>query len=67
MAQENWLVDGAHSAVNLAVRHMVISKVRGHFSKWNAKLQLDTADPTRSSVEVDVDQPVLLSHQPSLL
>ncbi len=55
MAQENWQVDGAHSAVNLAVRHMVISKVRGHFTKWNAKLQLDTAELTRSSVEADIE------------
>jgi polyisoprenoid-binding protein YceI len=54
MAQENWQVDGAHSAVNLAVRHMVISKVRGHFGKWSAKLALDTSDLTKSSVEVDV-------------
>jgi polyisoprenoid-binding protein YceI len=55
MAQQNWQVDGAHSAVNLTVRHMVITKVRGHFTKWNAKLQLDTAEPTRSSVEVDIE------------
>jgi len=55
MAQETWQVDGAHSAVNLAVRHMVISKVRGHFSKWSAKLQLDTADLPRSTVEVDIE------------
>ena len=55
MAQENWQVDGAHSAVNLAVRHMVISKVRGHFARWNAKLALDTADLARSSVEVEIE------------
>ncbi len=55
MAQENWQVDGAHSTVNLAVRHMVISKVRGRFGKWSAKLQLDTAELTRSSVEVDIE------------
>jgi polyisoprenoid-binding protein YceI len=55
MAQENWQIDGAHSAVNLAVRHMVISKVRGHFSKWSAKLSLDTADLTCSAVEVDIE------------
>jgi len=55
MAQENWQVDGAHSAVNLTVRHMVITKVRGHFTRWNARLQLDTAEPTRSSVEVDIE------------
>ena len=55
MAQQNWQVDGAHSAVNLAVRHMVISKVRGHFTKWNAKLALDMADLTKSSVEVEIE------------
>lgn len=54
MANENWQVDGAHSAVNLTVRHMVISKVRGQFTKWNAKLALDTADLARSSVEVEI-------------
>jgi polyisoprenoid-binding protein YceI len=55
MANEYWQVDAAHSAVNLTVRHMVISKVRGHFSKWNAKLALDTADLARSSVEVEIE------------
>lgn len=55
MANENWQVDAAHSAVSLTVRHMVISKVRGRFTKWNAKLALDTADLARSSVEVDLD------------
>ncbi|HET9596423.1 MAG TPA: YceI family protein [Anaeromyxobacteraceae bacterium] len=55
MANETWQVDGAHSAVNLTVRHMVISKVRGRFTKWNAKLALDTGDLSRSSVEVEID------------
>lgn len=55
MAIESWQVDGTHSAVNLTVRHMVISKVRGRFARWNAKLQLDTADLTRSAVEVEIE------------
>jgi polyisoprenoid-binding protein YceI len=55
MANESWQVDGAHSAVNLTVRHMVISKVRGRFTKWDAKLALDTTDLARSSVEVEID------------
>ncbi|MFL5303118.1 MAG: YceI family protein [Anaeromyxobacteraceae bacterium] len=55
MANESWQVDGAHSAVNLTVRHMVISKVRGRFTKWNAKLALDTADLSRSTVDVEIE------------
>jgi polyisoprenoid-binding protein YceI len=55
MANETWQLDGAHSAVNLTVRHMVISKVRGRFAKWNAKLALDTTDLSKSSVDVEID------------
>ena len=55
MANETWQVDGAHSAVSLTVRHMVISKVRGRFAKWSATLALDTADLARSSVDVEID------------
>ena len=51
MAQQNWQVDGAHSAVSLSVRHMVISKVRGRFTRWSAKLQLDTTDLARSACQ----------------
>ena len=55
MANANWQVDGTHSTVSLTVRHMVISKVRGRFARWNAKLALDTADLSRSSVDVEID------------
>jgi polyisoprenoid-binding protein YceI len=55
MAQESWQVDGVHSAVNLTVRHMVITKVRGHFKTWSAKLALDTADLSKAAVEVDIE------------
>ena len=55
MANTNWQVDGTHSAVSLTVRHMVISKVRGRFAMWNAKLALDTANLAKSSVEVDIE------------
>jgi polyisoprenoid-binding protein YceI len=55
MVNQTWQVDAAHSAVNLSVRHMVISKVRGHFAKWTARLGLDTEDLAASTVEVDID------------
>ncbi len=55
MANESWQVDGAHSAVSFSVRHMVISKVRGRFTRWNAKLALDGADLASSSVDVEIE------------
>ncbi len=55
MALENWQVDAAHSSVGLVVKHMVISKVRGKFGRWTAKLALDTANLPASSVEVEIE------------
>ena len=50
-----WTIDGAHSTTGFAVKHLVISTVRGQFGKTSGTLRLDDADPTRSSVEAVVD------------
>jgi len=55
MATNTWDIDVTHSAVQFHVRHMVISKVHGRFARWSGALQLDTADLTRSSVDVRID------------
>jgi polyisoprenoid-binding protein YceI len=54
-APTTWTVDPSHSRVGFAVKHLVISNVRGEFSKYDGKIVLDDADPTRSSVEATVD------------
>jgi polyisoprenoid-binding protein YceI len=48
-------VDIAHSEIGFTVRHMMFAKVRGQFKKWNATLDFDAADPTRSKLEVEID------------
>lgn len=55
MANEKWQVDPVHSEVSFAVRHMVISKVRGHFARWTATLVLDSADLASASVDVEIE------------
>ena len=55
MSKQSWQVDAAHSTVSFSVRHMVISKVKGKFAKWTAKLDLDTANLAAASVEVEID------------
>jgi polyisoprenoid-binding protein YceI len=52
---KTWNIDLAHSGVSFSVRHMVISKVRGRFAKFNGKLELDERDLTQSKVEVRID------------
>jgi polyisoprenoid-binding protein YceI len=55
MITQTWKLDPAHSTVSLAVRHMVISKVRGTFKSWTADLNLDAANLAAASVDVTID------------
>jgi polyisoprenoid-binding protein YceI len=54
-APTTWDVDPTHSQVGFAVRHLVISNVRGEFSRYEGKVVLDDADPTRSTVAATLD------------
>jgi polyisoprenoid-binding protein YceI len=55
MSTNNWGIDAAHSGVNFSVRHMVVSKVRGRFTKFSGTVRLDEEDLTKSSVDVHID------------
>ena len=50
-----WEIDPAHSSVQFAVRHMMVSNVRGEFTKLSGTVQIDTRDITRSSVHAVID------------
>lgn len=50
-----WQIDPVHSQVEFAVRHMMISTVRGRFTQFSGTVDLDEANPTRSTVEVQID------------
>ena len=49
-----WTIDRTHSAVGFAVRHMVMAKVRGRFTKWDGTIHIDEAAPERSTVQVEI-------------
>ena len=55
MRTNNWNLDTVHSGINFTVRHMVVSKVRGRFAKFNGTVALDESDITRSTVEATID------------
>lgn len=44
-----WTIDSAHSRVGFAVRHMMISTVRGEFTQFEGEVDLDEQDPSRST------------------
>jgi polyisoprenoid-binding protein YceI len=55
MAIEKWEFDLAHSSINFAVRHLMVSKVRGRFTQWTGHLALDEQNPAASTTEVQID------------
>ena len=55
MSAQNWNIDTAHSDIFFTVRHLVITKVRGRFGKWQGTLSLDEQDLSKSQVEVSID------------
>jgi polyisoprenoid-binding protein YceI len=50
-----WSFDNSHSSIGFSVRHLMISKVRGHFNQWGGTFDYDEKDPTRSKLSVRID------------
>ena len=50
-----WEIDGAHSAATFAVRHMMVSNVRGEFGKVSGSVTVPGADFTKATVEATID------------
>jgi polyisoprenoid-binding protein YceI len=48
-------IDNAHTQIQFAVRHMMISKVRGEFTKFSGSVELNVEQPERTTVDVAVD------------
>ena len=48
-------IDYAHSQIQFTARHMMISKVRGWFEKFEGTVELDEQEPSRSKVDVHID------------
>jgi polyisoprenoid-binding protein YceI len=59
-----WEIDSSHSSAQFAVRHLMVSTVRGEFSRVAGAVRLDEADLTRSSVEVTIDASTVNSREP---
>ncbi|MEI4270508.1 YceI family protein [Klenkia sp. LSe6-5] len=49
-----WDIDASHSTVGFSVRHMMVSKVRGYFTKFEGVV-VTAEDPTASTVEATID------------
>ena len=49
-----WSVDPAHSLVEFAVKHLMISTVKGRFGDVKGAIRYDEASPANSQVDIDI-------------
>jgi polyisoprenoid-binding protein YceI len=54
-AQTTWKIDPVHSQIEFAVRHLMITTVKGRFTKVDGIVRTDEVDRTKSDVEVTID------------
>jgi polyisoprenoid-binding protein YceI len=59
-----WQIDPAHSAAQFAVRHMMVSTVRGEMGKVTGTVNIDESDLTKSSVEATIDASGINTREP---
>ena len=48
-------IDQSHSEIQFSARHMMVSKVRGVFEKWDGTIALDPANPANTTVDITID------------
>jgi len=54
IAAGTWAIDPSHSEISFSVRHLMVSKVRGHFTKFSGNLVI-AEDNAKSSVTAEID------------
>jgi len=50
-----WQIDAAHTSAQFAVKHLMVSTVRGTMGKVSGAVTLDDTDPTKSSLTASID------------
>jgi len=64
MAQVTYQIDPAHSSAHFSVRHMMITNVRGEFTKVSGKIIWDPENPAQSSIEASIDATSINTREP---
>ena len=52
---QTWTIDSSHSAAQFAVRHMMVSTVRGDMGKITGAVVFDPAKPAAGSIDAAID------------
>jgi polyisoprenoid-binding protein YceI len=54
LAQDTYKIDPVHSEISFKIRHL-LAKTSGRFTKFGGVIKVDTADMSKSSVEVSIE------------
>ncbi len=60
----SYQIDHAHSQIQFTVRHMMISKVRGWFEKFDGTVDLNESEPSKSSVDIRIEAASINTREP---
>jgi len=64
-APSQWAVDSHHSSAQFAVKHLMISTVRGQFHGITGTIIWDDKDITKSTVDVSIDTTTVDTQEPN--
>jgi polyisoprenoid-binding protein YceI len=53
-AAGTWVLDPGHTSIGFVGRHLMVAKVRGHFSRYSASIEIAEV-PEESSLSVSID------------
>ena len=59
-----WNIDSSHSGIHFAVRHMVVAKVRGAFTRYQGTINFDEKKPEASTVSVRIEAASIDTREP---
>lgn len=57
-------IDSAHSGASFSVKHMMVSNVKGQFSKVAGTISYDEKNPTATMVEATIDVTTINTNEP---
>ncbi len=64
MPKTLYQIDPAHSSAQFSIRHMMISNVRGEFTKLSGTVAYDPANPAESRIDAEIEVASIETREP---
>lgn len=64
MSTDAWNFDTSHSSITFSIRHLVVSKVRGRFTKWTGSFALDAEGTAPGKISASIEIASIDTNEP---